>query len=383
MKPCARHLQFALLFWLLHPRPGYAEEMGAEIHRWRTANALSETSPEAEDPKTETALGKAKKTDFGTGSQKSVASSPSTALPTVENKVAKRTGDAPAWAASSISIGQSVSTLTFDPAAELDYNPYYAVTLGLAPSWAWNQHFYTSARLSFSREITQANARNRPDEIWLSDTSLSVGYTGYTIPMVGIRLAGDVTATAPTSPPSQAQTLRVGVQPAIAVSKRVAVLHGLTLGYRGSVRINFHRYTTAELSSPRIGDCRGEACAQFINTGVRNTQYQQGHSFSLGLGLLDWLRVSTNVGVYLSHLYAAAETEQEEFVALEPMDTRYAISYGLGTSVSLPHGMTMALGMSTFNPQRAPNNTYYRPFFNRFSQVYLDLSVRPSMWFQN
>ncbi|MBV71190.1 MAG: hypothetical protein CMH52_07540 [Myxococcales bacterium] len=384
MKPCARHLQFAFLWCLLHPGPGYAETPAAGDDRWQASDTASDTpSGPQKNPKSSSTQTEGKKQNTESEAAKTVSLSTETGLTTVGKKASKKSTKAPAWSASSMSIGQSVSTLTFDPAAELDYNPYYAVTLGLAPSWAWSPLVYTSAQLAFSREITQANTRNRADEIWLSDASFTLGYTGYTVPKVGIRIAADLTATAPTSPLSKAQTLQLGLQPAIALSKRVAVLSGLTLGYRGSFRLNIHDYTTAELSSPRIGDCRGETCAQFLNTGVRNTQYQQGHSFSLGLGLLDWLSVSTNIGVYLSHLYAAVEADQDEFLALEPMDTRYAISYGLGASLTLPLGMTMAMGVSTFNPQRAPNNTYYRPFFNRFSQVYLDLRFRPSMWFQN
>ncbi len=383
MTPLARQILFAFSWWCVSISFANAQDAAAPSAQQHVFDSDVLFKPASADPEDTIQRPAAKKKESASAADSAIESTETDIGPAINGGARKANSTPPKWSGSSISVGQAVSTLSFDPSAELDYNPYYAVTLGIAPNWAWNQWVYTSARLSLSREITQANARNRGDEIWLSDTSFTVGYTGYTVPVLGIRIASDLTGIAPTSPPSKAQTSIFGFQLAVSVSKRLSLLSGLNLSYRGSARLNLHQYTTSELVSPRIADCRGETCAQFINTGVRNSQYQQGHNLNLGLSILDWLTVTSGVGVYLSHLYDSAPAVDTEYSALTPMDTRYAISYSVGTTVALPHGVSASLGLSTFNPQRAPNNTFYRPFYNRFSQVFLDLRFRPSMWFQN
>ena len=286
------------------------------------------------------------------------------------------------WSGSAMSLNQSVSTLSFDKSSELDYNPYYALTLGLAPSWRFHPKLYVSAGLSFSREITQPDNRNRADEIWLSDTRLTIGTPGWKIPVLAIQVAGQLTSTFATSPSSRAQTLIYGVQPGLSLSRRFGLLQGLTVAYSGGIRVNIHEYTTGELSAPRIATCTGATCAELINTGVRNTQYQQSHSGSLSLGIFQWLSLSTSFGVYMSHLYPAAVIESTSYQPLESTDTRYAVSYGLGAQFKVLSGVSTSVGMSTFNPQRTPDNDQYRPFFNRFSQVYLNMRLTPGAWFE-
>jgi hypothetical protein len=94
------------------------------------------------------------------------------------------------------------------------------------------------------------------------------------------------------------------------------------------------------------------------------------------------MSVSTSFGVYLSHLYSGADIDGISHEPLEGTDTRYAVSYGLGASFRPLSGVSATLGMSTFNPQRTPDNDHYRPFFNRYSQVYFDLNLAPGAWFE-
>ena len=50
------------------------------------------------------------------------------------------------------------------------------------------------------------------------------------------------------------------------------------------------------------------------------------------------------------------------------------MSYGLSARIGPFAGLTTSIGASTFNPQLAPNSTYYRPVFNRYTQLSIDLS---------
>ena len=275
-----------------------------------------------------------------------------------------------------MNFSQSVSLISFDR-AELDYNPYYALTR-TAPHWRYPK-LYTSASLSFSREVTQPDGRNRPDEIWLSDTKLTLGTPGWTIPVVDITVGGRLTSVFATSPASQAQTLTYGLDSAISINRTFSVLGGLGLGYGGSFRVNVHEFTTGELESPRIPTCRGQTCAELLGTGVRNTQYQQAHTVNMSLTILSRLSVSTSLGSISAIC-----------IPKHPLMGSAQIPWSLRTLVCgelrLGLGVSPYRGISTpssfdVQSQRTPDNQYYNPYLNRFSQVYLDLRLTPGAWF--
>ncbi len=282
--------------------------------------------------------------------------------------------EAPAWAGSSIGVSNTVSALTLDPSAEPNYNPYYAVGVSVAPRWAFAPWLSLSGAIAATHEVTDADGTTYSDETLLSDTGLSLGLSGAKIPGVGVGVSGGLKATFPTSLASRAQTLQVGITPSLRLSKRFGLLEGLTVGYGGSVRINAHGYTTSARQAPRIASCRGIDCAEFLNTGVRNSQYQTANTVSLGLGLTKWLGLSSAFGVYTSHLYPGQTVPEVSHIPTAPTDTRYAVSYGLSARIGPFAGLTTSIGASTFNPQLAPNSTYYRPFYNRYTQLSVDLS---------
>ena len=157
-------------------------------------------------------------------------------------------------------------------------------------------------------------------------------------------------------------------------------LGGLGLGYGGSFRVNVHEFTTGELESPRIPTCRGQTCAELLGTGVRNTQYQQAHTANMSLTILSWLSVSTSLGsisaicIPKHPLMGSAQI---------PWSPRHSVCGELRTGVGrvAVSGHQYIPGLSTFNPQRTPDNQYYNPYLNRFSQVYLDLRLTPGVWF--
>jgi len=281
---------------------------------------------------------------------------------------------APPWAGSSIGVSNTVSALTLDPSAEPNYNPYYAVGVSVAPRWAFAPWLSLSASIAATHEVTDADGTTYSNETMLSDTGLALGLSGAKIPGVGVGVSGGLKATFPTSLASRAQTLQVGITPSLRLSKRFGLLEGLTLGYGGSVRINAHGYTTSARQAPRIASCRGIDCAEFLNTGVRNSQYQTANTVSLGLGLTKWLGLSSSFGVYTSHLYPGQTVPEVSHIPTAPTDTRYAVSYGLSARIGPFAGLTTSIGASTFNPQLAPNSTYYRPFYNRYTQLSVDLS---------
>ena len=279
------------------------------------------------------------------------------------------------WLGSNISYSNTISALTLDPSAEPDYNPYYSMTFGLAPRWRFNRLLYTALSFSLSREITQADAQTQDGEIWPSDLKLVVGIPAQSLGFGDIKLGSKLTATTPTSPVAQAQSLILGLSPSLSLSKTFKVLQGLTMAYGGSARFNFHEFTTAGRDAPTIADCRGLQCAELVNTGVRNAWFQQAHTMSISLGLSSAWSVGTNGGVYVSHLHDSTAVDGVSNTPIEGTDIRYAVSYGLELGWQARKGVALGLGAATFNPQRAPNTEFYRPYFNRYTQIYLDLRI--------
>jgi hypothetical protein len=287
---------------------------------------------------------------------------------------AEAKGDGPRWAGSSIGVSNTVSALTLDPSAEPDYNPFYAVSVSLAPRWRFTSWLSMSAAVAATHEITDADGHTYQNETRLSDTTLSIGVSGVEVPGLGIDVTGGLKAIFPTSLGSRAQTLQVGLSPSLGLSKRFGLLEGLTLGYGAALRVNAHEYTTSAREAPLIASCRGIECVEFLNTGVRNSQFLTQNSFSVSLGLTTWLGLSTSLGVYTSHLYPGQTAPEVSLVPVAPTDTRYLVRYGLGARVGPFAGLTTSIGASAFSPQRAPNADYYAPYFNRYTQLTIDLS---------
>jgi hypothetical protein len=61
--------------------------------------------------------------------------------------------------------------------------------------------------------------------------------------------------------------------------------------------------------------------------------------------------------------------------AQEPQNTRYLAHADMGLSFAPMPSLGITLGMSTVNPWLAPDSSQYTPVFNRYSVVYLDLTL--------
>ncbi|MCA9539518.1 MAG: hypothetical protein KC620_11560, partial [Myxococcales bacterium] len=283
-------------------------------------------------------------------------------------------GDPP-WRGTTISYQNTVSAYELDKSNSQTWNPYYAMGVQGTLNWFWLDRLYTRASIGLTRELTEADAETRDGETWWSDLTLTVGTSGWEVPVLGTRLGADVTFTLPTSKISQAQSLQFGTSPAVSIAQPFKLLSGLTLSYRGVVRINSHEWTTSQRENTRLPSCRGIECAEGLHTGVRNVQWQHAHTGSVALAVLDWLSLSAQVGVVEQHLYPRADAEGITLEAVSNTDTRYLAVWGGELTVSPLSMLEIGLGLSTMNPQLAPDSTSYDPFYNRYSQLYLDLRL--------
>lgn len=278
------------------------------------------------------------------------------------------------WAGSRINLLNTTNAWELDRGNSLTWNPYYGIGIGIAPRFRIVDSLSVGAALSVTREITESDVTTEEGEWWLNDLSLSISSSGVTVPGVGTRISGALAFYLPTSKAAQAATLLVGIRPSVSVSHRFPVLKGLGLSYSGSLRVNQHDYTTPSLDVPRV-PCLGAECAQYSHTGVRNTRWQHGHRIGLSLGILDWLSIGGGMGVYVSHLYDLTEAADAADPTVAPAHERFAQSADAELTVGPFRGLSVGLGVSSFHPQLAPDQTAYTPLYNRYTQAYLDLRL--------
>jgi len=278
------------------------------------------------------------------------------------------------WAGSRINMLNTANAWQFDRGASLTWDPYYAIGFGLAPRFRIIDGLSIGASLNILGEMTESNVTTRDGEWWLDDLTLRLSSSGIALPVTGTRVSGGVAVSLPTSKPSQAATLVMGVRPSVSISHRFPVLSGLSLSYGGSLRVNVNRFTTPQRDAPTIRTCVTQ-CDELVHTGVRNVRWQHGHRLGLGLSVLDWLAIGGGFGIYASYLYDSATVVDAAAPIVEPAHARYAFSYDAELTVGPFAGVSAGLGLSTFAPQLAPDQTTYDPFFNRYTQAYLDLRV--------
>ncbi len=289
-------------------------------------------------------------------------------------------GDAP-YRESRVTLRSSATALSLDRGAELTYNPYVALALGLDARWRFTPKLSLRGRVDFSRELTESDVTTYAGETLIGDVRLSAAFDPIvTIPGALIDVGAEAGVRLPTSLAARAQTLQVALEPGVSLRRRFDVREGLFLGYSFGPNINFHRYTTAERFSPAITGCTGSPldCERFFNTGSRNAQWSQSHSLEGGLQLTPWFGLVAAGGVEVQYLYPAAQDDRVNFTPQEPTDARHFNFFLAEATFTYKKAVSLGLGVSTVNPQLRPDSTRYPYALNRYSQLYLDLRVHPA-----
>ncbi|MFZ5470139.1 MAG: hypothetical protein ACOZIN_11950 [Myxococcota bacterium] len=282
---------------------------------------------------------------------------------------------------SRVSLRNAVSTVSFDRGAQLTYDPYDALTLGLDGRWWFSERFFAKGRVDLSRELTESNITTRSGELLLGDVVLGAGLDrAYTVPRAELQLSGDVSLRLPTSLASRADTLVLGLEPSFRVARAFAFRGGASVRYSFSPSLHFHRFTTGERISPLIVGCAPGSveCERFLNTGGRNAPFSHGHTLDGGVQLLSWLSLSAAVGVQVAHLYPAATDPRVSLVPQEPTDALFTNIFALEATFTPMPSLSVGLGASTVNPQLAPDSSRYGLFFNRYTTLFLELRFDPA-----
>lgn len=283
------------------------------------------------------------------------------------------------WRGSRITLRNAATALSFDESAELTYNPYYAIALGISPRWWFGDIFYVGADFAMLWEVTDADNTTDDRETQLGDVLIRLGAARfYTIPVVGIDLSAGLTLTTPTSKVSKARTLILGLTPSVGLARRFPVLEGLTLSYGFAAAKYFNRYTTMERERPLVATCLGDSveCGAFLHTGLRNPSWRLLNRFDVALDFLDWIGMRVGVGIVTDFLYPIED--RDERVSFEPQkgtDLRHTMVYDLELTFRPLRALEIGVGASTANPQLAPDSSQRAPFFNRYTEIYVDLRL--------
>lgn len=283
----------------------------------------------------------------------------------------------PPYRGSALSLRNDTSVRSFDKSADQTYNPTSDLSVGLRFQWFFIDPLAAYVSWGFSHELTEADGNTFEDETVVQDVNLGLSSPSfYRIPGAGIDLSAGLNLTLPASKYSRARTLYIGATPSFSLARTFDVLSGIGLGYTFRGGFFFHEFTTGELASSRISSClSGPECESFLNTGVRNVQYRLSNQFRVWFAPADWVRITASAGLTNDYLYALEGNEAGVRQAVEPNDRRDRVNFGLDVTFTPMKSLAIALGAVTVNNQLALDGEYEDFGFNRYTRVYLELSL--------
>lgn len=282
---------------------------------------------------------------------------------------------------SSLTLRNAVSAVSFDRSAQLSYDPFYALTLGADLRLRPVERAYLRARFDLSRELTRSSWTTRSGETIPGDLLVGGGSDRLlTVPTLELELSAELLVRLPVSPVSRAQTLNVGLEPTLRLSRRFALRQGAVVRYGFSPSVYSHRFTTAEAQAPLIAGCSASApeCQRYLNLGTRNVAWSHAHVVDASLAITSWLSVSAAAGLQEQRLYPSSSDVSVSHTPVAPTDAQHSQLFAFEATLSWVRPLTVGVGVATASPQLAPDSSRYPLFANRHTQLFLDLRLSPS-----
>jgi len=269
----------------------------------------------------------------------------------------------------------------------------YAMSYSFRPRYYFADWFSARVRFDLEQELTDSNTTTYENEVVWSDLLIDAYFGDYLQQWTEwLDLNTYLRLSIPTSKASQAQTLYSTVALGIGAGHTFDVLEGLTLSYTFEVTKYLNQYTTAVQEAPTLSCTPGAdwACDSQINSGMRNASWRLRNMLHVDFSPVRNLTIAVDVLFYNSFLYDVTDTSTDD-LANPPTDSdpdgstideqatntdhRAAIWYVIDISYQVLPWLALAVGTSTYNPQLAGDSTYYAPFFNRYTNVYLDVNI--------
>jgi hypothetical protein len=270
---------------------------------------------------------------------------------------------------------------------------YYAMSYDFRPRLYLSDWAHLRARFLVEQELSNADTTTYLYEPLASDLTL-YGYFTDVLDSVTdwVDLGAYVMLTVPTSKASLARTLVLGTTAAIQLAREFDVLAGLGLTYTFEFTKYWNRYTTAVQSAPTLACTPGASmdCDSQINLGARNPSWLFRNNFGISFSPIENLTFSVDVLWYTYLLYPVTEADCLRLYAdvvsadpsacpIEPAETNTDLRVSLWYIVEIGYDilpwLNVAVGTSTFNPQLTPDSEYRAPFFNRYTNIYLDINI--------
>lgn len=284
------------------------------------------------------------------------------------------------FAGSLLTFRNSTSAIGLDKSAEPMWNPQYSMSLTMAPNVNLSPKFFVRGNLTVSREFTDADWTTYNQETMLSDTTFTLGYRAFRFPDLGLMWNFDTQLGLPTSKASQARTLNATT----ALGSQLIFFKGnffAVASFRASKFWN--SYTTSETETPWVKNCRelSSGCDPYLNTGVRNAEFRIVTVASTGYTVVPWLTLNLTGGVISDLLYKNSTQDATGGIAVAPKgdspNYREFMYYSVSADFRVHPSVTLSVGTDTFNPQLAPDSTYQKPFFNRLTTLFFDVTFFP------
>lgn len=286
------------------------------------------------------------------------------------------------WRGSALTYEHTVSAISLDKSHDPTWNPFYAHMLTLRPEWHFSDSFFARAQFDIEQELTNSDDTVRQRQWMWSDLRLDAAYAGYKEPTTGIKVAGDVRLTVPTSRASHASSLILGVAPSVALKRKFDVMRGLVVGYAARHAWNFHRYSSPAFDEAGIqGNVDALQRAMLINTGVSNPSRILIQGPTVSFSPIERLEVFAMMNFVRTKLYdfdpasGKIDTGAAETGASSETQVRHAQMFNIGANYQFLDYLGVSLGASSVYGDLKPDGTYRTPFFNRSTALYLDMNL--------
>lgn len=282
------------------------------------------------------------------------------------------------WRGTSFMYRNDINVMSLDKSKDLTYNPNYSMQYMIAPRYWLGERLFLTTSLYIIQELTQPDDAKYKNELRWFDSSFLVGGILKRISFgpVNTTIIGSTGVRLPLSIYSRAQSLRFAIPVGLSINNSFSIFQ---FSYGLSTLFNNFKYTTGNLDAPTL-NCTNIAynCDQYSNTGMRNAKIQFGHSLNLNILPNDKLAFSISATIIHRILYDSVGTDMVNYTPQKPTNERFVISALMEVSYQLTDELQIAFNTWAFNPQLAPDSTYYFPFFNRFTALGLELRFSPT-----
>ena len=286
---------------------------------------------------------------------------------------------------------QSLGAMGLVKSSDLTWKPYYDWLWRIYPRYHITDKLSIRAKLGVEIEWTNSPDTTTQREPNFEDIWLDVVYSpAWTIPVAKIDITPSLRLVVPTSKLARAESLYLGIGPGVTFKRSFNLPKHMTLDLTYSFRYikNLNQYTTVQYQGQPLAGCSSTPDAGDCGAGLQSGASAVSHQF-LNMLVADWgitkkLNFELFVGFfnYLSYGVpnATVPISGGETVSLgqDPVNNtqqRATIWYLVSADYQIHPTVKLGLAVSSWNPQLAPDSTYYAPFINRYTQFVLSTTI--------